>query len=708
MTSPREVSVLILTAFLLAMPALHAESFTIEQVLSAPFASGLVAAPTGRSFAWVSNARGRRNVWLALAGTRTASFTAHALTHYEADDGVDVTDLAFVPNHDELLFVRGGDFENPDKAAPNPAQIAAGVAQEIYLVDFRGGTPVKLGEGHAPIASPSGDRVLYLHEGKVFSVAPRKGAKAEQLFMARGVIDSLRFSPDGTRLAFVSNRGDHSFIGVYTFAHQTLRWLDANMSLDFDPRWSPDGTRVAFLRVPPTHEEISIVPHRTGDPWSIRVANLAAQSVIEVYRAPLGAGSVFHALSSDAQLVWSGEHLVFPAENDGWLHFYSVPAAGGEARLLTPGPFEIEYASASADGATIVYAGNAGDMDRRHLWRLRPANGSLEPLTSGAGIETEPAVLGDGTTVAFVRADARISAHAALVEPGKSPVDFMAEGLPPEFPTAQLVVPQAIELPQRAGISAHADLFLPPSNRSGERHPAVIFVHGGATRQMLLGWHYMDYYSNAYGMNQYLASHGYLVLSLNYRCGIGYGLDFREAPHSGAAGASEYNDLIAAADYLRARLDVDPARLGLWGGSYGGYLTALGLARNSDLFRVGVDLHGVSDWHHWTLATIYNNRPLYVLDNPPAAVATALAASPIGSISGWRSPVLLISGDDDRNVAFSEQVRLADALRRQGVDYSQLILPDEIHDFLRHESWLRAYSATAQFLESRLAPGMVR
>jgi dipeptidyl aminopeptidase/acylaminoacyl peptidase len=692
-------------ALTLAAPAVRAEGFTLEQVLSAPFASDIVAAPGGRCFAWVSNARGRRNVWLAVAASGSADFSARPLTHYDADDGIDVADIAFVPNHDELLYVRGGDFENPDKPSPNPAHLTSGVTQEIYLVDFGGRTPVKLGEGHAPVASPGGDRILFLHGGKVFSVAPKKGAKAEQLFKAGGAIDSLRFSPDGKRLAFVSNRGDHSFVGVYTFADQTLRWLDASLSFDLDPRWSPDGTRIAFLRVPSTHDEIEIVPHRTGDPWSIRVANLSDQSVIEIYRAPRGAGSVFQPLASDAQLVWSAGHLIFPAENDGWLHFYSVPAAGGEARLLTPGAFEVEYASASSDGSEIVYASNAGDIDRRHLWRLRPADGSLEPLTRGTGIETEPAVLADGRTVAFLRSDARVTAHAAVLEPGKSPVDLMAEGLPQDFPAAQLVAPQAVELPMRAGLSAHADLFLPPAGVGGARHPAVVFMHGGPIREMLLGWHYMDYYSNAYGFNQYLASRGYVVLSLNYRGGIGYGLDFREPEHLGAAGSSEYNDLLAAADFLRARPDVDPARLGLWGGSYGGYLTAMGLARNSDLFKVGVDMHGVSDWHHWTLATIHDNRPLYVLDTPPAAVETALAASPIGDISGWRSPVLLISGDDDRNVAFSEQERLGEALRRQGVDYSQLILPDEIHDFLRHVSWLRAYAATAQFLDGKLLPG---
>jgi dipeptidyl aminopeptidase/acylaminoacyl peptidase len=702
MTAARLFAVLRLLPLLLA-PAASAAAFTIPQVLSAPFASHLVAARDVRAFAWVSNARGRRNVWLALA-TRDGGFESRPLTRYSADDGLEVIDLAFVPHHELIAYVHGGDSEYPDKPAPNPAQLTDGVVQQVYLVDFRGRETWKVGDGHAPLPSPDGERLLFLHEGKVFSVAPRHGAKPEQLFKVRGAVDSLRFSPDGRQLAFVVTRIDHSFVGVYVFAERTLRWIDASLCYDVEPRFSPDGTRLAFLRIPSTHDEVGLIPHRSGSPWSIRMAKLADGGVTEVYRAPTGAGSVFHALSSDQQLFWAGsEQLVFPAENDGWLHFYTVPSAGGAARLLTPGTFEIEYAAASADGSHLVYAANALDIARRHLWQLTPADGHLEQLTRDAAIETEPVVLADGATVAFLRSDARIPMHAAVLSPGKPAAELVPEGVPADFPAAAFVEPQHVDLPQRAGMSAHGVLFVPAAGRAGERHPALVFMHGGPIRQMLVGWHYMDYYSNAYGMNQYLASRGYVVLSLNYRAGIGYGLDFREADAIGAAGASEYNDLLAAAELLRARADVDPARIGLWGGSYGGYLTALGLARNSDLFKAGVDLHGVHDWHHWTLATERDNLPLYPLDATPSVLATALAAAPISSVGSWRSPVLIIQGDDDHNVAFSESVRLAEALREHGVEYQELVLPDEIHGFLRNASWVRAYTATAQFLDAKLA-----
>jgi dipeptidyl aminopeptidase/acylaminoacyl peptidase len=201
-------------------------------------------------------------------------------------------------------------------------------------------------------------------------------------------------------------------------------------------------------------------------------------------------------------------------------------------------------------------------------------------------------------------------------------------------------------------------------------------------------------------MNQYLAAHGFVVLSVNYRSGTGYGLNFREALNFGNSGGSEYNDVLGAGQYMAARADVDPRRIGVWGGSYGGYLTALALARASNLFAAGVDMHGVHDW------SIRADRSLNALnaDELRAIERTALQSSPLADVSNWRSPVLLVHGDDDRNVTFSQTERLVEALRGQGVEFEQLIFPGEVHEFLLEESWIRAYRAAGDFLIRKLKP----
>jgi len=272
--------------------------------------------------------------------------------------------------------------------------------------------------------------------------------------------------------------------------------------------------------------------------------------------------------------------------------------------------------------------------------------------------------------------------------------------LPPGFNAAALVRPQPVMVTATDGMPIHAQLFLPPDLKAGDQRPGLIFFHGGSRRQMLLGWHYNYYYRNAYAMNQWLASQGYVVLAVNYRSGIGYGLEFREALNYGATGGSEFNDVMGAGLYMKGRPDVDPARIGLWGGSYGGYLTAMGLSRASDLFAAGVDFHGVHDWNQGirTFVPDYN-----VLDDPDFS-RRAFAASPMASVDTWKSPVLLIHGDDDRNVSFIESINLIVALRQRGVEVEQLVFPDEVHDFLRHENWVRGYKAAADFFNRKLKP----
>jgi len=337
-------------------------------------------------------------------------------------------------------------------------------------------------------------------------------------------------------------------------------------------------------------------------------------------------------------------------------------------------------------------------MDRRHVWRVSVAGGRPQAVTSGTGIEWAPAVTSDGKAIAFLRADARKPPRPAILA-GTGPArDLAAGAIPADFPEAALVEPQPVLVSASDGVIVHGQLFLPRNLRGGERRPAVIFFHGGSRREMLLGWHYLYYYRNAYALNQYLASQGFVVLSVNYRSGIGYGLEFREALHYGAQGASEFADVLGAGLYLRGRGDVDPKRIGLWGGSYGGFLTAMGLARASDLFAAGVDLHGVHEWN----VEIRNWVPDYDPQKRADFAKLAFESSPIAYVKDWRSPVLLIQGDDDRNVQFSQTVDLAAALRPLGVEVEQLVFPDEVHDFLTHAHWLAAYHAAAEFLERRL------
>ncbi len=668
--------------------------FTLEQVMSAPFPSELQAAPAGGAIAWVFNAQGRRNIWVA----EPPDYKARQVTHYTEDDGQDVGELAWTPDAKSIVYVRGGDFEN-NRTYPNPRHFPQEVEQDVLVIATSGGEPPKLGEGHSPAVSPKGDLVSFISKDQVWSVKLDGSEKAAQLIHAKGKADSLRWSPDGSRLAFVSDRGDHSFIGVYDIGEKTLHYLDPSVDHDSNPVWSPDGKQIAFIRIPTSTAPYSFGPKRAGQPWSIRIADVATREGHQVWKAEEGQGSVFRGVVTKNQLLWAaGDLLIFPWERDGWTHLYSIPVRGGTAKLLTPGEFIVEDVSLTPDRREILMNSNQGDIDRRHLWKESVTGDHPEPLTRRDDIEWSPVMTSDGKSIALLHSDARWPARPAVLSSEGNIRDIARDVIPQDFPGAQMVLPQSVIISAADGMRIHCQLYLRPDLKAGERRPAVVFFHGGSRRQMLLGWHYMGYYNNAYALNQYLASRGYIVLSVNYRSGIGYGMEFREALNYGATGASEYNDVQGAGVYLRSRSDIDPKHIGLWGGSYGGYLTALGLARASDLFAAGVDMHGVHDWN-------LEFPQLLPAEGPQKLekwARVAFESSPLASVRTWRSPVLLIQGDDDRNVPFTEMVHMVEALRQQGVEFQQLVFPDEIHDFLTHWRWLQAYHAASNFFDVHL------
>lgn len=666
---------------------------TIDQLLKAPFPTELVAHQGGK-VAWVFNAEGVRNIWMAEA----PGYPGVQVTRYTEDDGQELSGLSFTPDGRAIVFVRGGGA-NRQGEIPNPTSDPDGAEQAIWRVELPGGALRKLAEGTAPTISPKGDVVAFLRRGQVWSVPLNDSAAARQMFQIRGNAGSLRWSPDGAMLAFVSGRGDHSFTGVSQLQGTQLRYLDPSVDRDGNPAWSSDGRHIAFTRSPNVGDQLPFMPRREGLPWSIRVADVASGAGREVWKAAPGRGSVFQGVSADNQLLWgANDRLVFPWERTGWVQLYSVSTRGGPASHLTPGEFEVEHVTMNPGGREVTYSSNQGDIDRRHLWRVPISGGAPVAVTSGTGIEWSPVVT-EGV-VAFLASSARMPAHPEIMVARAARKPLAAVAMPRDFPSRALVEPQQVIFAGADGMRIHGQLFLPADLRAGERRPAILFFHGGSRRQMLLGFHYLGYYHNAYALNQYLASRGYVVLSVNYRSGTGYGLEFREALNYGARGASEFNDVTGAGLYLKSRPDVDPNRIGLWGGSYGGYLTALGLARASDLFAAGVDLHGVHDWN----VVIRNFATSYDANARAEVARLAFQSSPMSALDGWRSPVLVIHGDDDRNVPFSETVDLAEQLRARGVDVEQLVFPDEVHGFLLHRNWLAAYRAAADFFDRKLKP----
>src|SRR5712671_1404768 len=667
--------------------------FALEQVLGSPFPTNLVADQKTGRIAWLFATKGEHNVWVADA----PNFEARQVTHYTGDDGQPLAALKLTPAGRTAVYARGTEANSAGEVA-DPTSGVEKRTQQVWAADIDKGDPRLLGEmgcdeeGCEDIQiSPNGEFAVWSAK-KQFWIAPVSGKeKAKPLTFARGKNAQPKWSSDGKKIAFVSDRGDHSFIAIYEFGHNELHYLSPSADRDQSPRWSPDGSQIAFIRLVGKQMKQPFIP-LTPLPWSIWVYDVAKDAGRQIWQSGAALDDSLPQLTSDASFHFASKNrIVFSSEQDGWNHLYSVATTGGQATLLTPGKFETEDVALSADRNFVIYSSNQNDVDRRHLWKVSVEGGTPVALTHGETMEWAP--LEVAGKVVCIGSTATMPAMPYVVtSQGR---DMIAKSaLPADFPSAQLVTPKQAIFKAEDGWEIHGQLFQP---KQGGRRPALIFIHGGSIRQMMLGFHYMDYYHNAYAMNQYLASRGYVVLSVNYRTGIMYGRHFREPADGGPRGGAEYKDIVAAGRYLQTLPNVDPRKIGLWGGSYGGYLTAMGLAHNSDLFTAGVDAHGVHDW-----SAFADEFPKDAPDRE-AALKLAFQSSPNAAIFTWKSPVLLIHGDDDRNVEFSQTVDLLQRLRAQNVHVEELIYPDEIHDFLMWKSWIRAYRATEEFFGRQLA-----
>lgn len=687
---------------------LYAQGVTLKGIKSAPFPNELTASAQGTRIAWAFNEEGKRNVYVAEG----PDYRPRRLTNYMNDDGQELTSLSLSADGKWVVFVRGGDHgSNWEDGLPvNPGFTATPYKVQVLSVPFAGGDVKSLAEGDAPTITPKGTDVTFIKSGQVWTVPIDGSSAAKNLFTTRGSINSFEWSPDGSRLAFSIGRGDHSFIGVFTNAETPIQWLAPNFNHDTSPQWSPDGTRITFIRTPGNGGAPDSVLTRRHRPWAVWMADIKTGSAKQLWKAPTTLRGSYPTTQGGPNLHWAaGERITFLSYHDGWPHLYSIPSSsqGGwaaasrnDALLLTAGNFMAEYIKISGDGKWLVFCANTGpdklDLDRRHVVRVPVDKPAMEVLTPGAGNEWTPMVTGDGSAIAYISATAQRAPLPTVMTIADKQIKLLGqEMITATFPEKSLVTPKKVMFNSSDGVVLHADVF-EPAGGFGKK-PAIIYVHGGPPRQMLLGWHYSDYYSNAYASNQYLTSLGFIVLSVNYRLGIGYGFDFHQPPNAGTNGAAEYLDIKAAGEWLAKQPNVDASRIGVYGGSYGGYLVALALGKDSKLFAAGVDIHGVHD------RTIDRTRNMVSPDKyekaPDAdkALQVGWQSSPTAFVNTWTSPVLIIHGDDDRNVRFSQSTDLVRRLDRKGVEVETMVVVDDTHHWMKHANALAVYQATADY-----------
>ncbi|MBX3252976.1 MAG: S9 family peptidase [Chitinophagaceae bacterium] len=681
--------------------AIFAQSFTLESALSYPFPSELTASPDGSRIAVAINQKGLRNIYVAEG----PDFTLRQLTNYAVDDGQEISGITFTRDGSRIVYTRGGDHGAYDETIPrNPSSSATAPKIQLYSIGFTGGAAILLDEGDDAAISPDNKTVAYIKNKQVRVAATDGSVPARDLFTAKGSVGGLQWSPDGKQLLFTVFRGDHSFIGIFRDSSSPVQWIAPSFARDQSPKWSPDGNHIVFVRRPAAGGKPDSLTVNKHEPWAIYTADIITGKATRIWKAPETLRGSVPATNGRYNLHWAADdRIVFISYEDGWPHLYSIAATGGNLVLLTPGNFMVEHIKLSPDKKWIVFSTNTGpdkyDRERRHVARVPVNKAAMEILTPGDGIETFPVVTGNGKTIALLSATAQRPAVAATIPfTGGKPLLKGQQLIPAGYPSAKFVIPKPVTFKAADGKTVYGQLF-EPANKKSKNNPAIVFIHGGPQRQMLLGWHYGDYYANTYALNQYLASKGFIVLSVNYRLGIGYGYEFQNPDGAWTNGASEYLDVKAAGQWLADQSSVDAEKIGVYGGSYGGFLTAMALAKDSKLFAAGVDIHGEHN------LMVFAPEITKEEQAPDAELAKELTwqSSPVAYMDSWISPVLVIHGDDDGNVPFKQSIDLVRRFEeKKFTGFETLVIPDETHHWMKFSNQLQVDEAVAEFLIRKL------
>lgn len=674
------MKILLLTLTLLFPFITQSQTFSLKEVLSAPYCSDLVSSPSGNSIAWVSNEKGER----VLYSANLPVLSPELLFKSDGDDGQVISNISF--SHDgQLIFFVVGSAANRNGEIANPASLVPYPKRQLLSLDIDEKTIDTIGNYGNYIIS-SDDQFLLIPKGKSLLSYHLNSKKKETILTTRGTISNVQLSPEDDGIVFTSNRGDHSYIGLFPWGADRIDWLVPSVDRDINPQWSPDGKKVAWIRIPGLMK--GELFNLTGStPFEIIVYDLNTDTHEVVWSSP-GDDGGFAQYYPSHPIKWakSGD-IVFYSEHEGWIKLYKLDPETNEITRLLDGDCEIEHSSMDPTGSKIVFSHNCNEIDGRDIAIYDLNLGKVTMTLNDPFIKTDPVLLSNGDCL-YRKGGYNLVTTIAQMSDGVNK-NIFPKGAP-SFPANKLVKPEKVVFNAADGLDIHGQLFVKDKST---KKPALIFMHGGPIRQMVLGVHYRGYYANAYLMNQYLADQGYVVLSVNYRDGIGYGKSFRMAENQGPRGASEYQDIVAGARFLQSLSFVDPDKIGLWGGSYGGLLTAQGLARDSELFKAGVDFHGVHDWS-WRAKDFSPGGGWGITED---LMDQAYHSSPVADIDGWKSPVLLIHGDDDRNVMYGQTTDLVRRLRDHGVYHEILVLPDEVHGFYRWQSWYDSYKATADF-----------
>jgi dipeptidyl aminopeptidase/acylaminoacyl peptidase len=441
--------------------------------------------------------------------------------------------------------------------------------------------------------------------------------------------------------------------------------------------WSEDGTKAIITLYSTDNKDRWIFAF---DPATAATRVLVTEHDDAWVRYP---GTYLAGFLPDNETVW------FLSERTGWMQLYSVPfaglAKGASAKALTTGKWEIDDVALSADRRSFLLTTSEASLYERRLYRLPVTGGTREDLTPQVGLHDAVASL-DGTAVADVWS--YTNRPPELFVAGKRITTSPA----PDFATYPWLDVPIVDVPARDGAKVPARIYKPANWNGG---PAVIFVHGaGYLQNVHRGW---STYFREYMFHHLLMERGYLVLDLDYRASAGYGRDWRTAIYRHMGGV-DLTDHVDAAKWLVSEQHVDPKRIGIYGGSYGGFITLMALFTTPDVFAAGAALRPVTDWAHYNHGYTSN-----ILNTPQDDPEAYRQSSPIYFAEGLKNHLLICHGVVDVNVHFQDTVRLVQRLiELRKENWEVAMFPLEDHSFVEPTSWADEYKRILKLFETEL------
>ena len=391
-----------------------------------------------------------------------------------------------------------------------------------------------------------------------------------------------------------------------------------------------------------------------------------------------------------------GERLWFVSEADGYAHLYTMDANGGDRRQVTSGKWEVLDARLAPDGRSFELHTSEGSPFERHYYRMPVTGGARERITTQKGGHTAlPSP--DRTMLADVHSTANRPPELFVMRNrAGAPMTQLTTSPSAEWLSFPWIVPEIVMIPGSDGVPVPARIYRPKDVNAQPNGAAVIFVHGAGYMHNV--HNYWSSYSREYMFNQYLASKGYVVLDIDYRGSAGYGRDWRTAIYRWMGGR-DLQDHVDGSRYLQREFGIDPERIGIYGGSYGGFITLMALFTAPKQFGAGAGLRSVTDWAHYNHT--YTAR---ILNQPQDDTLAYRRSSPIYFASGLEDPLLIAHGMVDVNVHFQDVVRLSQRLIELGkTEWEMAVYPVEDHGFVRPSSWTDEYRRIFELFEEHLA-----